>query len=61
MPYIIYDTSATTDNDKLPHSKAQDKKIRVEFVNVPLDAAYARGELVRKAIEDGLLDEDEDK
>ena len=61
MPYIIYDTSATTDNDKLPHSKAQDKKIRVEFVNVPLDAAYARGELVRKAIEDGLLDADENK
>lgn len=58
MPYIIYDTSMTTEDDKLPYAKANGATdIRVEFVNVPLDQAYARGELVRKAVEDGLLDE----
>ena len=58
MPYIIYDTSATTTDDKLPYAKANGATdIRVEFVNTPLDTAYARGELVQKAIDDGLLDE----
>ena len=60
MPYIVYDTSATTTDDKLPYAKANGAtKIRVEFVNTPLDTAYARGELVKKAVEDGLLDEHE--
>ena len=58
MPYIIYDTSTTTSDDKLPYAKANGAtKIKVEFVNTPLDTAYARGELVKKAVEDGLLDE----
>ena len=60
MPYIIYDTSSTTSDDKLPYAKANGAtKIKVDFVNTPLDTAYARGELVRKAVEDGLLDENE--
>ena len=60
MPYIIYDTSATTTDDKLPYAKANGAtRIKVEFVNTPLDTAYARGELVKKAVEDGLLDEHE--
>lgn len=59
MPYIVFDTTTTSD-DKLPYAKSNGTTdIRVEFVNVPLDAAYARGELVQKAIDDGLVDENE--
>ena len=55
MPYIIFDTTTTTD-DKLPYAKINDTTdIRVEFVNTPLDVAYARGELVQKCVDDGLL------
>ena len=55
MPYIVFDTT-TTEDDKLPYAKANGTtNIRVEFVNVPLDTAYARGELVKKAVNDGLL------
>ena len=55
MPYIVFDTTTTSD-DKLPYAKANGTtKIRVEFVNVPLDTAYARGELIQKCVDDGLL------
>ena len=59
MPYIIFDTTTTSD-DKLPYAKANGTTdIRVEFVNVPLDTAYARGELVQKCVDDGLLSDSE--
>ena len=59
MPYIIFDTTETA-NDKLPYAKInKEMPIKIEFVNAPLDAAYARGELIQKAIDDGLLRETE--
>ena len=57
MPYIVFDTGA--DDSKLPYSKDDDKKISVEFVNVPLDQAYLNGELEKLAREDGLISENE--
>lgn len=61
MPYIIFDTTADSKlEDKLPYAKANGtSNIRVEFVNAPLDAAYARGELVQRCIDDYLLTEGE--
>jgi len=49
MPYIILKTtknnSESTDN-RLPYSKDNGaQKGTMEFVNVPLDTAYAKGEL----------------
>lgn len=59
MPYLIFDTSKCKD-DKLPYIKGQDAvKLRVEFVNSPLDLAYERGELEELAKEDKLVDRDE--
>lgn len=57
MPYIIFDTTANpeyTDN-KLPWSKKITRNIGIEFVNVPLDAAYENGELEELAVKDGLM------
>lgn len=51
MPYIIFDTGV----DSLPYSKDDKKKIKVEFINAPLEAAYASGELETLAREDGLI------
>lgn len=45
MPYIIFDTTYSNSGDKLVWMKGKDIQIGVEFVNAPLDAAYARGEL----------------
>ena len=56
MPYIIYETKKGS-NDKLPFSKAESVVVGVEFVNTVLDAAYAKGELLTYAIEDGLCTE----
>lgn len=52
MPYIVFDTGNMS--SKLPYSKEDDKKIQVEFVNVPLEQAYLNGKLAKKALEDGL-------
>ncbi len=57
MPYIIYHTGGP--NSKLSYSKEDVQQIQVEFVNVPLEQAYANGELKRLAIKDGLLAENE--
>ena len=54
MPYIIYDTTDYTDNC-LPWSKQITRDIKVEFVNTPLERAYANGELVQLATDDGLI------
>jgi hypothetical protein len=54
MPYIIFDTTAYRDN-KLPWSKKITRNIPIEFVNVPLDCAYANGELEELARADGLI------
>jgi hypothetical protein len=54
MPYVIFDTTAFADN-KLPWSKKTPRNIPIEFVNVPLDMAYASGELEEYARKDGLI------
>jgi hypothetical protein len=43
MPYIIFDTGNA--DSRLPYSKADTKNITVEFVNTPLEQAYATGKL----------------
>ena len=53
MPYIIFDTGSSS----LPYSKDDKKKIKVEFINAPLEAAYLDGTLETKAREDGLISE----
>mgnify|MGYP003300051016 CR=1 FL=1 len=46
MPYIIFDTSYNSSGKKfLPYKKDIDNTIKVEFINAPLDRAYASGEL----------------
>ena len=50
MPYLIIETAGT---DKLPYAKADKKVVSMEFVNVPLDRAYARGELEDLARQEG--------
>ena len=51
MPYIIFDIGTGS----LPYSKDDKKKIKVEFINAPLEAAYASGELETLARADGLI------
>jgi hypothetical protein len=58
MPYIIYDTTDFEDN-RLPWSKDITRNIKVEFINTPLDRAYANGELETLAKEDGLVSKNE--
>jgi hypothetical protein len=58
MPYIIFDTTAYADN-KLPWSKKTPRNIPIEFINEPLDKAYAAGELEEYARKDGLIAEGE--
>ena len=55
MPYIIFDTTNTNNNDKLSYSKKTKLNIGVEFVNTGLDRAYASGELEELAKADGLF------
>ena len=55
MPYVIFDTSKSNNNDRLSFSKAYKVKIDMEFHNVPLEQAFKNGELEDRAIEDGLL------
>ena len=49
MPYIILRTTESGKNatgNRLPYSKDKEAQVgTLEFVNVPLDAAYTRGEL----------------
>ena len=58
MPYIVFDTTQSyadeMDKQKLSYSKAVKLNIGVEFVNTPLEVAYANGELEGLAIKDGL-------
>ena len=58
MPYIIYDTSKTGNNDRLPWSKSVSIPVTVTFVNTGLDRAYALGELEELAKKDGLFNPD---
>lgn len=45
MPYIIFDTSKSGNEDKLSYAKSVKVNIGVEFVNTPLELAYKTGEL----------------
>ena len=54
MPYIIFDTEPTNNNNKLSYSKKTKLNIGVEFVNTGLDRAFQTGELEELAKKDGL-------
>ena len=61
MPYLIFDTSENKDSnnqndDRLPYTKNQSAiKVKMEFVNTPLELAYQRGELEELARADNLI------
>ena len=57
MPYIVFDTSKSNNKDRLPWSKDVEIACSVTFKNTALDRAYATGELLELAIEDGLCTE----
>ena len=59
MPYVIFDTSKSNNNDRLSFSKKFKVNIAMEFHNTPLELAYTNGELEELAIADGLLAEGE--
>jgi len=44
MPYAVWKITSVTD-EKLPYFKGNSKKVDITFVNAPLDAALARGEI----------------
>ena len=52
MPYVIFDTSKSNNNDRLSFSKKYKVNIGMEFVNTPLDLAFQNGELEDLAIEE---------
>lgn len=67
MPYIILKTTQNNNQstqNRLPYSKDADpQKGTLEFVNVPLDNAYARGELDEVAEKEGwspIMEKDSD-
>ena len=60
MPYIVFDTTNTKNEDRLPWSKQVEIPVAVTFKNTGLDHAYATGELVEKAIKDGLCNKGDD-
>jgi len=45
MPYIVFDTTNSNNDDKLSYAKSVKVNIGVEFVNTPLELAYSTGEL----------------
>ena len=52
MPYIIFDTTNSNNEDRLSWSKKTKPTIEVEFVNTVLDRAYESGELDLLAAQD---------
>lgn len=54
MPYVIFDTSKSNNNDRLSFSKKYKVNIGMEFVNTPLDLAFQNGELEDLAVEEIL-------
>lgn len=54
MPYVIFDTSKSNNNDRLSFSKKYKVNIGMEFVNTPLDLAFQNGELEDLAIQEIL-------
>ena len=55
MPYIIYDTTKSSNNDRLSWSKQHPINATITFVNTQLDRAYAIGDLEKLAADDGLF------
>lgn len=55
MPYVIFDTSKSNNNDRLPFSKKFNVTAGMEFHNTPLELAYSDGELEDLAVADGLM------
>ena len=55
MPYIIFDTTNSNNDDRLSYSKSTKVNIAVEFVNPSLELAYTSGELEALAKADGLF------
>lgn len=60
MPYIIFDTTNSPNEDRLPWSKSVSIPTTITFVNTQLDYAYASGELEQLAIADKLCKADDD-
>ena len=54
MPYVIFDTSKSNNNDRLSFSKKFKVNIGMEFVNTPLDLAFQNGELEDLAVKEIL-------
>jgi hypothetical protein len=54
MPYVIFDTSKSNNNDRLSFSKKYKVNIGMEFVNTALDLAFQNGELEDLAIKEIL-------
>lgn len=59
MPYIIFDTTNSPNEDRLPWSKSVSIPTTITFVNTPLERAYASGELEQLAINDKLCKSDD--
>ncbi len=54
MPYIIFDTTKSNNDNKLSYAKSVNVPISVEFVNPGLELAYTSGEIEDLAKADGL-------
>lgn len=48
MPYVVFDSSMNTDDDRLPYVKGGKKKISVSFTNPTADRLLAEGEITEK-------------
>ena len=58
MPYVIFDTTNSNSNNRLPYTKSEGiKGATMEFHNTVLEAAYTNGELITFAKQDGLIPE----
>lgn len=59
MPYIIFSPIESNGEYRLPWRKDTPVSASMEFVNVPLDHAYASGKLEQYARDDGLISQTE--
>lgn len=60
IPYILFDMTETdSEFNRLPWSKSEDDMLcKFTFVNAPLDAMYANGQLEELAMTEGLIKSD---
>ena len=60
MPYVVFDTTASDNENRLPWSKKTKVKVGIEFVNTGLERAYASGELEKLAATSNMSQEEKD-